>query len=253
MPRIRSYGQFCPVAMAAEVFAERWTPLVLRELLYGHTKFNALKRGVPLMSPSLLSQRLKQLQFAGIVERVRGADGQPEYLLTEAGEQLRPIVEGLGAWGLRWLQHKMPDRNLDVALLMWDLRRNIPRDVAPPERRTVVEFRFAGIPSAKRLWWLVFDQGDVDLCIKRPGFDIDLRVDTDVRTLTDVWMGQTTLHKALDAGTVQIEGPRHLRSVFRRCFDPHPLARMPSWPWPTLSPSRLGGEDGDAARSESAK
>lgn len=239
MARPRGYGQFCPVAMAAEVFAERWTPLVLRELLYGNSRFNELKRGVPLMSPSLLSQRLKQLQFAGIVERRRGADGQPEYRLTEAGEQLRPIVEGLGAWGLRWLQHKTPDRNLDVALLMWDMRRNIGRDVVRPDRRTVVEFRFAGTPSAKRLWWLVFEQEGVDLCIKRPGFDIDLRVDTDVRTLTDVWMGQTSLRHALDAGALQLEGARDARSLFRRCFAPHPLARMPRWPWPTLSPSRI--------------
>src|SRR5688572_30476002 len=189
MARFRGYGQFCPLAMAAEVFAERWTPLVLRELLYGHTRFNELKRGVPLMSPSLLSQRLKQLQFAGLIERVKGADGNPEYRMTKSGEQLRPVVEGLAAWGLRWLQHQTPARNLDVALLMWDMRRNLRRDVVPADRRTVIEFRFAGVPSAKRIWWLVFEEGDVDLCIKPPGFDVDLRVQTDLRTLTDVWMG----------------------------------------------------------------
>jgi DNA-binding HxlR family transcriptional regulator len=226
--------------MAAEVFAERWTPLVLRELLYGHTRFNELKRGVPLMSPSLLSQRLKQLVFAGIIERTRAADGGPEYRLTEAGQQLRPVIEGLGAWGLRWLQHQTPARNFDVALLMWDMRRNLRRDVVPTDRRAVIEFVFAGVPSPKRTWWLVFDEGDVDLCIKRPGFDIDLRVNTDVKTLTDIWMGLTKLADAVDAGALELEGARDVCSLFRKCFDPHPLARMPEWPWPTLSPTQLG-------------
>jgi DNA-binding HxlR family transcriptional regulator len=249
MARFRGYGQFCPLAMAAEVFAERWTPLVLRELLYGHTRFNELRRGVPLMSPSLLSQRLKQLQFAGLVTRTRGADGGWDYRVTEAGEQLRPVVEGLAAWGLRWLQHQTPERNLDVALLMWDLRRNLTRHVVPPERRTVIEFRFAGVPSAKRLWWLVFEEDEVDLCIKRTGFDIDLRVDTDVKTLTDVWMGQLKLQHAIDSGALRLEGDREHVNLFRRCFDPHPLARMPQWPWPTLSPTQLG----DARRGRDLK
>ncbi len=240
MARFRGYGQFCPLAMAAEVFAERWTPLVLRELLYGHTRFNELKRGVPLMSPSLLSQRLKQLQFAGLIERVKGADGSPEYRLTKSGEQLRPVVEGLAAWGLRWLQHQTPTRNLDVALLMWDMRRNLRRDVVPADRRTVIEFRFAGVPSAKRLWWLVFDEGDVDLCIKRPGFDVDLRVETNLRTLTDVWMGQIKLKEAIDSEALKLEGSSDISRMFRLCFDPHPLARMPQWPWPTISPTQLG-------------
>ena len=240
MARFRGYGQFCPVAMAAEVFAERWTPLVLREMLYGHTRFNELKRGVPLMSPSLLSQRLKQLQFAGLVRRERGAGGGWDYRLTEAGEQLRPIVEGLGAWGLRWLAYQTPARNFDVSLLMWDMRRNLTRNVVPPERRTVIEFRFDGVPSAKRLWWLVFDEGDVDLCIKRTGFDIDLRVDTHVKTMTEIWMGQMKLKEAIEREAVRLEGAPQHRSLFSRCFDPHPLARMPAWPWPTLSPTQLG-------------
>jgi DNA-binding HxlR family transcriptional regulator len=213
---------------------------VLRELLYQSRRFNDLKRGVPLMSPSLLSQRLKQLQFAGLVTRSRGASGAAEYRLTEAGEQLRPIVEGLGAWGLRWLQHQTPDRNLDVALLMWDLRRNLRRDVVPADRRTVIEFKFAGVPSAKRFWWLVFDKGDVDLCIKRPGFEVDLRVDTDARTLTSVWMGQMSLAQAMDKELLHLDGARNQCQLFRRCFDPHPLAQMPQWPWPTLSPTQLG-------------
>lgn len=247
MARFQGYGQFCPLAMAAEVFAERWTPLVLRELLYGHTRFNELKRGVPLMSPSLLSQRLKQLQFAGLVEKTRAPDGGPEYRLTEAGRQLRPVVEGLAAWGLRWLQHQTPARNLDVSLLMWDMRRNLRRDVVTGDRRAVVEFVFAGVPSPKRIWWLVFDEGDVDLCIKRPGFDIDLRVNTDVKTMTDVWMGQRKLTEAIDSGALVLEGSREACSLFRMCFDPHPLARMPEWPWPTLSPTQLANGGNGAA------
>ncbi len=240
MAAFRGYGQFCPVAMAAEVVSERWTLLLLREMLYGHTRFNELKRGVPLMSPTLISQRLKQLEFAQIIERRKPEKGPGwEYHLTEAGKQLRPIVEGLGAWGLRWLQHQTPDKNLDVALLMWDLRRNLSRNVVPPERRTVIEFAFRGVPSAKRLWWLVFDEGDVDLCIKRPGFEVDLKVETNVRTLTDIWMGLTKLSQAIDREDLRLDGGSEHCNLFRRCFDPHPLTRMPQWPWPTMSPTQL--------------
>ena len=236
MMRFRGYGQFCPVAMAAEVIAERWTPLVLRELLYGHTRFNELKRGVPLMSPTLLSQRLKQLQSANLVIRRRAADGAGwEYHLTESGRQLQPIIEAMGSWGLKWLQRDMPKRNYDVSLLMWDMRRGVKLEEFPPAARTVVQFAFADQNAAKRLWWLVCEKGAIDLCIKDPGFEIDLRVDTDARTLTDVWMRALPLERALRAESIRLEGPRAQTSAFRRWFALNKVANMPAWPWPALA------------------
>jgi DNA-binding HxlR family transcriptional regulator len=248
MAEVGSYGQYCPVAMASEILCSRWTILVVREMLCGTTRFNDLRRGVPRMSPSLLSKRLKELEGAGVVRAVRSAAGATEYRLTEAGEELRPIVLGMGFWGQRWVESQLTLGNLDPALLMWDMRRNLRRDVVPTDRRAVIEFVFAGVPSPKRTWWLVFDEGDVDLCLKRPGFDIDLRVNTDVKTLTDIWMGQVKLKDALDSEALTLEGAREVCSLFRACFDPHPLARMPEWPWPTLSPTQLANTGTGEAR-----
>jgi len=236
MAKFRGYGQFCPVAMAAEVISERWTLLLLRELLYGHTRFNELKRGVPLMSPTLLSQRLKQLECSNIVERRRAAKGPgSEYHLTESGRQLGPIVEAVSSWGLRWLQHEMPNRNVDIALLMWDMRRSVRKDAMPAGRRTVVEFFCPEQAAAKRRWWLVFDKGEVDLCIKDPGFEVDLSVESDARTLTDLWMGQISIDAALRAETLRLEGSREQKAAFRRWFALAVVVRMPQWPWPELA------------------
>lgn len=217
----RGYGQFCPVAMAAEVVAERWTPLVLRELMFGSRRFNDLKRGVPRMSPTLLSQRLKELEAAGVVRRE--GDGR-DYSLTEAGEQLRPLIVGLGIWGQRWLQHAVPEDNLDVNLLMWDLRRNVRTEALPPERRTVVEFVFSSEPPPRRCRWLVVDRSEVDLCLKRPGFEVDLWVRTDVRTLTMVWLGRLGVKAALRSGALALDGDAGLRTAFPRWIGLSTLA-----------------------------
>jgi DNA-binding HxlR family transcriptional regulator len=137
-----SYGQFCPVAMAAELVCTRWTPLVLRELLAGSTRFNDLRKGVPRMSPALLSKRLKELEEAGIVERRRdAAGGGHDYHLTQAGRDLQPVVETLGVWGQRWLETRVSLRNLNPSLLMWDMRRNL--DPTPmPARRSTIQFLY---------------------------------------------------------------------------------------------------------------
>jgi DNA-binding HxlR family transcriptional regulator len=207
---VKRYGQFCPVARAAEVLTERWTPLVVRELLLGSRQFNDLRRGVPLMSPTLLSQRLKTLQDAGIVERLRGEDGVFEYHLTQAGRELKAIIEMIGTWGHRWLEPDLTKDELDPALLMWDMHRRIHIGRLPA-RRVVVRFEFASAPAAKRRWWLVIDGQAVDLCLKNPGFAVDLTVQTDVRTLTLVWLGHQPLESAVQARKLVIDGPAELK------------------------------------------
>ncbi len=134
MPERSGYGQFCPVSMAAEVFCSRWTPLILRELLCGTTRFNDLRRGVPRMSPALLSKRLKELEKAGIVSVSRGKGGSVEYGLTPAGHDLRGVIVGLGMWGSRWVESQLSLRNLDPTLLMWDMRRNLVPEPLPPQK-----------------------------------------------------------------------------------------------------------------------
>src|SRR5262249_51333560 len=165
---MRAYGQFCPVAKAAEVFAERWTPLVVRELLAGSAHFNDLHRGIPLMSRTLLSQRLKQLEGLGVVTRTRGARGS-EYGLTEAGRELAPLVQLLGEWGQRRYRTRYVKEELDVRVLMWDLRRMVKPEAFPPGR-VCAQFEFSDVPATKRTWWLVSSESEVDLCPTDPGF-----------------------------------------------------------------------------------
>jgi DNA-binding HxlR family transcriptional regulator len=208
------YGQFCPVAKAAEILGERWTPLVLRELICGSTRFNELRRGVPLMSPSLLSKRLKTLERAGIIERSPDPRaGSVEYRLTEAGVELRPIIEQLGVWGKRWTRSDLERRELDPGLLMWDIHRRLNTEKVPA-RRTVVGFEFTDVFDSMRRWWLVVDRGSVDLCLKDPGYPVDLQVTTDLHTLTAVWNGDTPLRGAVATQRILLEGPRELRRAF---------------------------------------
>jgi DNA-binding HxlR family transcriptional regulator len=160
------YGQFCPVAMAAEVLCSRWTILLLREMLAGSTRFNELRRGLPRMSPALLAQRLRDLEEAGIVVREEPPQGGTAYSLTRAGQDLREVMETMGFWGQRWIDADLSLRNLDAQLLMWDMRRNVdPQPV--PQRRVVIRFLYPEQPQGRRRWWLVVDRGTVDL-LRRP-------------------------------------------------------------------------------------
>ena len=191
------YRQFCPLAMAAELLCTRWTMVLLRELVAGTTRFNDLRRGVPKMSPTLLAQRLRELEAAGIVERkaVKLEKGVFEYRMTESGKDLRAVVEAMGFWGQKWVEARQSLKNLDPSLLMWDMRRNLnPKPL--PDRRTVIQFLYPELPASKRFWWLVVEpKGEVDLCWYDPGFDVDLYISTDLRTMTSVWMGLTTVAK----------------------------------------------------------
>jgi DNA-binding HxlR family transcriptional regulator len=211
---MRGYGQFCPVAKGAEVFAERWTPLVLRELLCGSTHFNDLHRGVPLMSRTLLSLRLKQLEEISVVKRKDGPKGQ-EYHLTQAGKDFAPIVAGLGEWGQRWFRSKFGADELDVRTLVWDMRRTVKPD-AFPSGRVSVQFDFSDQPAAKRTWWLVCDHGEVSICPTDPGFEVNLFVATDLRTMTRVWMGDISVRIAMGSGGIELEGSREFRRRFEQ-------------------------------------
>ncbi|MGH6980032.1 MAG: winged helix-turn-helix transcriptional regulator, partial [Stellaceae bacterium] len=179
------YGQFCPVAMAAEVLGARWTLPVLRELLCGSTHFNELRRGVPLMSPALLSRRLRELEKSGIIHKEPGSKGATAYRLTRAGEDLREVVVKIGLWGQRWIEADLSLRNLDASLLMWDMRRRI--DPKPlPKERTVVQFLYREQEKGRQRYWLVIENGDVDLCQIDPGFEVDLYIATDLGTMTRI-------------------------------------------------------------------
>ena len=223
-----SYKQFCPVAMAAEILCARWTIVLLRELVAGSTRFNELRRGVPRMSPALLSKRLKDLEAAGILTRARGT-GEPdlfEYRLTEAGQDLRPVIEAVGAWGQRWVETEASLENLDPTLLMWDIRRNI--DPAPmPRRRSTIQVIFPELPDAHRNWWLIVEpEQEVDLCSVDPGFEVDLYLSTDLRTLTEIWMGYTAIARAKEQGTLMITGNRQLEADLGRWFSLSPFAKI---------------------------
>jgi len=222
-----SYRQFCPVSMAAEVLCTRWTVVLLRELVAGSTRFNDLRRGVPRMSPALLSQRLKELEAAGIVRRDPStADpGVHEYRLTHAGEELAPLVDAFGIWGQRWISTELSLQHLDASLLMWDMRRNL--DPTPmPKRRSIIQFRFPELPPTQRSWWLLVDpDGTVDLCSFDPGFDVDLYVSTDLRTMTAIWMGVETVTGALRAERMIQTGDRQIASEMQTWLGLSPFAK----------------------------
>jgi DNA-binding HxlR family transcriptional regulator len=205
MSETSSYGQFCPVSMAAEILCSRWTVVLMRELLCGSTRFNDLRRGLPRMSPTLLSKRLKELELAGVIRTVRIAPGISEYHLTEAGEELRPIILGIGFWGQRWVESRLSLRNLDPTLLMWDMRRNLNLDPLPP-RRVTIQFLYPELAPNQQNYWLVVESAKVDLCQVDPGFDVDLLVTSSLKTMTSIWMGLSRLDAEVRAGRVQLDG-----------------------------------------------
>jgi DNA-binding HxlR family transcriptional regulator len=198
------YGQFCTVARAAEVLCERWTPLLVRELMCGSRRFNDLHRGVPRMSTSLLAQRLRQLEDQGVVRRT-AAGKVWEYSLTEAGEELRPIVMALGHWGARWIGSRLRDDQLDAGLLMWDVRRFVQLQ-AFPQAPVIIHFHFPDARSGEKHWWLVVEGGVADLCRDDPGRELTLVVQCSVRALTDVWSGERTPQEVLLAGELRVLG-----------------------------------------------
>ena len=210
------FGQFCPVAVASEVFAERWTPIILRELFAGSEHFNQIHRGIPLISRALLARRLRELEAAGVIvkEALPGERGY-RYGLTEAGREFRPVIEALGSWGQRWTVRVQP-QNLDAGFLMWNVRRRIARELLP-EHRVVVCFKFSGLPASyrgARIFWLLLERSGVEICIEDPGFETDIHVDADIAAMVGVWLGDVSFESAVNAGDIRVIGPRTLTRAF---------------------------------------
>jgi len=222
-----SHSRFCPVAMASELLCTRWTMILLRELLAGSTRFNDLRRSIPRMSPTLLSQRLKDLEEAGIVVRqaIKLEPGVSGYYLTKAGQALLPVVEALGFWGQRWFESRISLKDLNPSQLMWDMRRGIVTKPLP-EKRCVVHFLYPELPASEKHWWLVVEQhGEVDLCAIDPGFDVDLYVTTDLRTMTGIWMGLDTISKAIKKDKFALIGDRALADMVQVWLEQRHFAK----------------------------
>jgi DNA-binding HxlR family transcriptional regulator len=221
---VTTYGQFCPVSKAMELLDERWTMLVVRELMLGSRHFNELRRGVPRMSPALLSKRLRTLTRAGVVER-RDDGPRVTYALTEAGRELRPIVEAVGRWGIRWVP-ELGEADLDPHLLLWDMHRNVDLS-AVPQGRTVLRFRLSDVAPPARDWWMVITPDHVDLCDFDPGHPERACVEADLRSLSMVWRGDLGWAEALRSGRVAVQGADGVRRAVPRWLGQSSFAAVP--------------------------
>lgn len=223
---MKGYGQFCPLAQAAQLLCERWTLLVVRELIAGSTRFSELKRGVPQMSPTLLSSRLSQLVDAGVVSR-KGRRGSYSYELTSAGLELRPAIEILGAWGHRWARSTLHKGDLDAGLLMWDMRRTVDPNIFPV-KRVVVRFEYPDAPRGERDWWLVAEKGDVDLCLKDHGYEVDAKIRCSLKTMTSVWVCQRQFQEAVKQGDILVTGKKQYTNKLQKWLRGSPLSKLGS-------------------------
>jgi DNA-binding HxlR family transcriptional regulator len=225
---MKSYGQFCPVAKAAELFCERWTPLILRDLASGVSRFSDLQRGVPLASPTLLSRRLKQLEAEGILERHRSAKGGTwTYHLTPAGRDFAPIVEALGIWGQRWSRRELADHEVDLGLLIWAMERSV-RPQAFGIGRTLVKVEFTDQPEKRRNWWFMNRDGTCELCLEDPGFEVDLYLTVTLRDMIRIWRGDLPLPRALEEGRLEAHGTAQIRAALERWLGVSTLAHVRS-------------------------
>jgi len=224
---MKSYNQFCPIAKAAEIFCERWTALILRDLAGGPARFSELQRGVPLASPSLLSQRLKQLEAEGIVTRERAESGKTlRYRLTEAGEEFVPIVMALGVWGQRWSRRALQAHEVDLGLLLWALEKGADPDAFGPGR-TIVEMRFTDQPAHKATWWFLNEKGACELCLKAPDHDADVYVEIALVDMIRIWRGDVTLARAREREVIALSGEAARTAAFGRWLALAAIADVP--------------------------
>jgi DNA-binding HxlR family transcriptional regulator len=213
---MRSYAQYCPIAKGSEILGDRWTLLIVREMLGGASGFNELQRGLPGISRSVLTDRLRSLERAEIVERRTGPKGRTlDYRLTLAGRDLEPVVQAIGEWGATWSFTDPRPEELDPDLLIVWMARHVDREQLPADR-TVVQFDFR---SPSKRYWMVLEPSDVSVCLQHPGFDVDLEVKVDTATLYRVYLGRAELAAALRAGKLTLIGPRALQRAFGRWFS----------------------------------
>ncbi len=211
---MEKYCQFCPVAKAAEILCEKWVILVLRELMMGSTRFGQLRKGLPRISPSILSRRLKMLEEQGVIIRTKKNDNLGyEYHLSESGEELRPLVLGFGTWGHRWARNKIVKDDLDAGFLLWDMRRRLNADYFGSER-VVIHIEFTDQHEPDRFWWMVVENGEIDLCFEDMGHDPDIIIITTLPVMTNVWMGYESLEDKIEKRKIKMLGSQnHLKNI----------------------------------------
>lgn len=205
------YGQYCPVAMAVEILGDRWTLLIVRDMLTGTRHFNDLVRGLPGISRGLLSERLDRLQRAGLVEKLEETEGRhtTRYELTRAGRELDDVIEALLVWGARWAFEEPRPEDLDPVLILWWMRNSVCVD-ALPEQRVVVQIHFTGAVDVTH--WLLLQPDDVSVCITHPGYEIDVLVTADISVLYQVWLGRMAYADAHRAGKIEVDAiPTYIR------------------------------------------
>ena len=221
---MQKYRQYCPVARASEIVADRWTPLILRELILGSRRFNHIERGLPGISPSLLVSRLRDLEHVGVIDRLPGVQSRsPEYHLSDSGRDLKTVIDAIGAWGVLWTFGEPKPEELDAGLLVWRIHQRINREMLP-ERRVVIEFDFTG-PGGRRVW-LLLERREVSVCVTPPGFDADLIVRADLALFYRVWLGRVEYAAALRCGSVVIDGARALAKQLPHWLMWSPMARF---------------------------
>jgi DNA-binding HxlR family transcriptional regulator len=229
---MKGYSTYCPVAKAAEILTDRWTLLLVRDLLLGARHFNDFRRSIPLITPAVLSKRLGTLQEVGIItHETSGRGGRWEYRLTEAGNELKPFVDAAGTWGQRWARSKLPHGELHPSTLMWDIHRFLKTEHLPAGR-TVMSFEFTDL-KAMRHWWLVVHDGEVDVCLDDPGYEVDIWIVCTLLTLTKVFMGDLSIASAQTTGKFSLDGNGQL------------VRDMPLWlglmPFSNISPAAVNG------------
>lgn len=211
------YGQYCPIAKAVEILGDRWTLLIVRDMLTGTSHFNDLERGLPGISRALLSERLRRLQRMGLVEKVNRPDQRQNtaYYLTEAGKELNTVINSLLIWGAHWAFEEPEEEELDPVLLMWWIRGRVCTDQLP-ERQLVVRFDFTG--KKRESFWLLLSKKDVSICLTNPGFELDVLVTADLSAFFQIWLGRLTYHEALRTGKVEIDAIPALAKAFPTWF-----------------------------------
>ena len=237
---MKSYGQFCPVAKAAELFCERWTPLIIRDLAAGASRFSEIQRGVPLMSPTLLSRRLKQLEAENVIERVPLSSGKGHgYRLTPAGVEFVPLVQELAVWGQRWSRRQLAEGEIDLGLLVWALERNVNAS-AFGARQCVVRLRLADQPQAKQLWWFVNKDDHCELCLEDPGLEVDLYLESTLPDMIYIVRGDLSLARAMDDGKIEAIGSTQTQRALAKWMNFSPITKIKSKRKDTLHNPQVG-------------
>lgn len=223
---MKRYGQFCPVAKAAEILGDPWSILIVREMLLGGDKFSSLQRGLPRISPTVLTTRLKELQANGVIAKrpVSGRRGH-EYRLTRAGRELSALIEAYATWGMRWARDEMDQDDLDITFLMFDMQRGIDTS-SFPDGETVLQFTFPDLDQFSR-WWLICARSEVDLCYDDPGKDVHCYITSPSKMLIEAWMGDISLSTVVASDQFQIVGDTQLRRSFAKWFARSSAANIP--------------------------